>query len=295
VDDALTEDNILLAWKKTGLHPVDPSVITPEMLAPSKVFAPDETFPVPPSSPIHGVITAFKEMHINSQDFSNITPSSQPSGSNAVNIFPSHHSSVPDALASLNVVPIENPPPASTDSAVFLATNVTPATTTAHQTISTLSATQASFLVDGNPITSANVLPPLESPAFPHALITKITDMTDPPLMEEGLTIKQSITNLHQHYQAVLAQNVLHCKKLKQALAAKEKARSQKRNAQHLLGTNSGCIVTGDVMIQALLADEEARAAKETSKEAAKALRDLRAAHNAWRTQANADKAAKLL
>jgi len=39
--------------------------------------------------------------------------------------------------------------------------------------------------------------------------------------------------------------------------------------------------------------DEEARAAKETSKQAAKALRDLRAAHNAWRMQANADKAAK--
>jgi len=46
-------------------------------------------------------------------------------------------------------------------------------------------------------------------------------------------------------------------------------------------------------MISALLADEEARAAKETSKEAAKALKDLGAAHNAWRTQANADKAAK--
>ena len=117
--DALTEDNILLSWNKTGLCPVDPSVITPAMLAPSKVFAQDETFPIPPSSPIHGVIAAFKEMHINSQDFSNITPPSQPSGSNAVNNVPSHHSPVPDALASLTVDPIENPPPASTDSAEF--------------------------------------------------------------------------------------------------------------------------------------------------------------------------------
>jgi len=84
------------------------------------------------------------------------------------------------------VVLLENPPPASTDSAEFLAANVAPtATTTAHQIIPTLSTTQASFLVDDNPITSANVLPPLESPAFPHALITQITGMTDPPLMEE--------------------------------------------------------------------------------------------------------------
>ena len=46
-------------------------------------------------------------------------------------------------------------------------------------------------------------------------------------------------------------------------------------------------------MISALHADEAARAAKETSKEAARALKDLRAAHNAWRTQATADKVAK--
>ena len=75
--------------------------------------------------------------------------------------------------------------------------------------------------------------------------------------------------------------------------SSKKKAKSQQKNAQQLLVTNSGCIHTGDVMISALLADEEARAAKETSKEAAKALRDLRAAHNAWRAQANAEKAAK--
>jgi len=46
-------------------------------------------------------------------------------------------------------------------------------------------------------------------------------------------------------------------------------------------------------MISALLADEEARAAKESSKEASKALRDLRASYNAWRTQATADKVEK--
>ena len=46
-------------------------------------------------------------------------------------------------------------------------------------------------------------------------------------------------------------------------------------------------------MISALLADEEARAAKESSKEASQALKDLRSAYNAWKTQSTADKAAK--
>ena len=42
-----------------------------------------------------------------------------------------------------------------------------------------------------------------------------------------------------------------------------------------------------------MLADQEVRAAKESSKEASKALRDLRLEYNAWRTQATADKMAK--
>ena len=46
-------------------------------------------------------------------------------------------------------------------------------------------------------------------------------------------------------------------------------------------------------MIYALLADEEARVAKESSKEASKALRDPRASYNAWRTQTTANKVEK--
>jgi len=120
--------------------------------------------------------------------------------------------------------------------------------------------------------------------------------MTSPPSQEEWDSIKQSITGLHQSYQKVLAQNVLqdlHCSRLWQALAAKEKSKGRKKNAQQLLGTDSGQILTGDAMISAMLADEEVRAAKESSKEASKALRDLRSAYNTWRAQANADKAEK--
>ena len=52
--------------------------------------------------------------------------------------------------------------------------------------------------------------------------------MTAPPSQEEWTTIKKSITGLHQSYQTVLAHNVLqdlHCKKLQEALAAKEKSK----------------------------------------------------------------------
>ena len=342
VDDAITESNILLAWRKTGLHPVDPSVITPEMLTPSKVFAPEETFPVPPSSPIQGVVAAFKQMHIGStpptvspllgpslSDFSNPISSSPHDRHN----FPSHLHPVPDAITSLSSGPVESPPLKPMDSVQSLAVGVAPsATAAANQIISAPATTQASFLVDNN-LTTADELPPIETSAFPHDLITKITSMTSPPSHEEWIAIKQSITGLHQSYvclfcarqrcellhqgwwwqvvvfglwqtvsktaksyQTVLAHNVLqdlHCKKLLQALAAKEKSEGQKRNVQQLLGINSGQILTGDAMISALLADEEARAAKESSKEPSKAFKDLKATYNAWKTQATADKTAK--
>jgi hypothetical protein len=66
VEDAFTESNIMLAWRKTGLRPVDPSVITPDMLIASRVFSSEETFPLDPPSPIRAVANAFKEMRLSS-------------------------------------------------------------------------------------------------------------------------------------------------------------------------------------------------------------------------------------
>ena len=74
---------------------------------------------------------------------------------------------------------------------------------------------------------------------------------------------------------------------------SKGEVKGSKEECSAAFGTNSGQIITGDAMTSALLADEEARATKESSKEASKALKDLRATYNAWRTQATADKAAK--
>jgi regulator of replication initiation timing len=305
----MTEANILLAWRRTGLRPVDPSVITPEMLAPSKVFAPEETFPVPPSSPIHGVIAAFKQMHIDSTpptvspllassplDFSNRIPSSPHDRHNTLDIFPSHHHPLPDALTSLNAGPGESPPLAPMDSVRSLAAGVAPsATSTANQIISTLHPLKHLSLWTTTP-SPLQMCSPLLKPLL-FLMFNHRNHSNDCSSFTGRVgAIKQSITGLHQSYQTVLAHNVLqdlHCKKLREALAAKEKSKGRKKNAQQLLGTNSGRILTGDAMISALLADEEARAAKESSKEAAKALRDLRASYNAWRTQATADKVEK--
>ena len=69
-----------------------------------------------------------------------------------------------------------------------------PSAVAAAQIISSLATTHLSFLVDNNPITSADELPPIETTTFPHNLITQITAMTSPPSQEEWNSIKQSIT-----------------------------------------------------------------------------------------------------
>ena len=107
------------------------------MLALSKVFSSEETFPVAPSSPIHGVVAAFKQMHIGPTlptaspllapyplDFSNPIPLGPHDSHNAIDIFPSHHHSLPDALTSLNAGPVEGLPARVAPSATAAANEI---------------------------------------------------------------------------------------------------------------------------------------------------------------------------
>jgi hypothetical protein len=58
VEDSFTESNILMAWKKTGLRPIDPSVISEMDLAPSMEFSTTRALPLPPPSPIRAIVDA---------------------------------------------------------------------------------------------------------------------------------------------------------------------------------------------------------------------------------------------
>lgn len=58
VQESFTEKNILMAWKKTGLRPINPTVISDADLAPCKEFASVFTLPLPPPSPICAVVDA---------------------------------------------------------------------------------------------------------------------------------------------------------------------------------------------------------------------------------------------
>jgi Ni/Co efflux regulator RcnB len=173
---------------------------------------------------------------------------------------------------------------------------VSEAAITATQITSGLSTGQYGFLVDDNVIMSSQVLPPLEPSPSVHQKIKEILSMANPPPSEEWPAVKKVISALQDDYHTNLAHNALqeiYCRKLRVALAAKEKSKGQKRKAQQLLGSKLGRILTGDAMIEALRQDEEARAQKESNSQEKQALKELRAAYNAWKAGVIAEKAAK--
>ncbi|PPQ94161.1 hypothetical protein CVT25_004429, partial [Psilocybe cyanescens] len=64
---ALTPENIKMAFKKTGIHPYDPSVITESMLAPSKDTSYEVHLPVPmkqASEPVQALAKALRDLQL---------------------------------------------------------------------------------------------------------------------------------------------------------------------------------------------------------------------------------------
>lgn len=63
VQDSFSVENILTAWRKTGLRPVNRGAIPDAALAPSKEFSRVHTLPLPPPSPIRAVIDAIHQQN----------------------------------------------------------------------------------------------------------------------------------------------------------------------------------------------------------------------------------------
>lgn len=58
VQESFTKENILAAWRKTGLRPVDRGAISDQDLAPSRAWSIVHALPIPPPSPIRAVVNA---------------------------------------------------------------------------------------------------------------------------------------------------------------------------------------------------------------------------------------------
>ncbi|KIK02681.1 hypothetical protein K443DRAFT_5957 [Laccaria amethystina LaAM-08-1] len=88
---AFTEENIRSAFKKTGIWPYNPDVITPEQMKPAEATSTRSTFPLPQSSPVRVFMGAF-----NSYEFTEagLYPDSLPQA--GPSNFPGSHADQPE-------------------------------------------------------------------------------------------------------------------------------------------------------------------------------------------------------
>lgn len=87
---ALTPKNIQAAFKKTGVYPFDPSVITPDMLAPARETAIEHRAIVPLQTPVRVLVGAFTKLERQRRDAQNAREQG----------FLSDEEDVPDVLIS---------------------------------------------------------------------------------------------------------------------------------------------------------------------------------------------------
>ena len=294
VNASFTTYNIVEAWRKTGLRPVDRSVVTPEMTAPSRLFAPSTTFPASPASPIKGLVNILRHMpppplpldlsngagqpadRINSPD----SPTTLLVPENSRNPF-----LVPEKMSAPEQIGI----PEESDVADQR---------WAAQMLETiqngLSSTRSAFLVSSEPAVSSEELPVMASVPSSE-LLKSAMKMQLPPSQNEWDTIKGQLSIFITQFERTLARCVmqeLHCKRLKASLAARERRKCKGRNAQRLLGTDAGRLLTGRAMVEALAEDERLRQEKEVKSHQSKALAELRNARREWRAAENAKRAA---
>ncbi|CAA7271870.1 unnamed protein product [Cyclocybe aegerita] len=92
---ALTEDNVKAAFRKTGVWPFNPDVVTPDMLAPSKETSSEATLPLVSTDPAINVLaTMFRKLAVSSDVESGTISEVPPSGSGT------KHAAINEAVAA---------------------------------------------------------------------------------------------------------------------------------------------------------------------------------------------------
>lgn len=248
VQDAFTEDNILAAWRKTGLRPVNRAAISDLDLAPSKAFSTTNSLPIPPPSPIKAVVDAIhrqnrlRETPPSPNPFS---PSNSPFNLNQippVNLFPSLliapdayemvgdvASSQPEGVnepiggmglgtADLELCHLDtsNPSPSIRSSTLELDISgdlaiaaETHAINMAGDILRSLASTSFGPILELETVTSAILPPPVECGPFPSHLVELLKTHQGMPSEALWNVVKNELINLVPRAERLLATNVL--------------------------------------------------------------------------------------
>lgn len=276
---ALTPANIRTAFRKTGIHPFDPSVITPDLLAPSKETSLEANLPVETSESTK----IFADMLRKLQAIEEVESDTSESDSSE-DLDPTDSDSSEDLDPRDSETSEKNAAEASTS---------TP-TSTAHRTCSTnlkqidileetvaaLKKTNLAYLATHTqaPATSYDTMPKtatrtgaqISGPVNTTAAALTIEPTTSNELLLLAALRESESRNVRMEVHAfeLQASNILneaYATRLRKALETKEEKNNKKRKATKLVGDGLPRLLTGDKFYE--LAKEKEREVHEIEKQ----------------------------
>jgi hypothetical protein len=277
---ALTPENIKAAFRKTGVWPFDPSVITPEMMAPSKETSSESHMPVPPPEPVKILATMLRKLNLEN-DSRNQNESQ-------------HDGIVGSDKQNLSVN--------SLDSEITSQTRIQ----ILKDTVNNLKKTDFSYLINAAPTTSSHTMPQSQTISQPdhNDTMTAVALRIEPATKNELLllaALRESERRSQQaeaHAYTLQASNILnkaYTQKIKHQLAQQEEKKGKKKCTAWLVGDGLPRLLSGDAFYRAALAKETELEEAEKKKEAKK---DGKAAYTkaieAWKIEEVDRKAANV-
>jgi hypothetical protein len=240
---ALTSDNIKAAFKKTGIWPFNPDVVTEDMLAPSRETSCEAHLPLPPDDPAVNVLATMlrKLATINEDEPDLISEASMPVAG------PSNltkHNVIKEAVDGL--------------SRTKLAHLISSTLTTSNDTMPT---TLTQTIARSKPSPLLSIQPKTETELLLIAALKESQEMND------------SLANRNIALQASNLLNEVYCGNAKGALQTQENKRKKKGTGT--LPDGLACVLTADDFYEARVNFEKGQRTEAKEKEARK---DARAA-----------------
>ena len=249
---ALTADTIKAAFKKTGVWPWNPDVITEKMMAPSLETSLEGRLPLPQPSPVRAISLAMSRYH-------KFTTNDTNEVSNT-----------------------------TTDCAVTGSSNRPTWHSVAKDTVESLASTSASFLVDEGPLTSSHQLPEYILPPQTPTRKRQHTLLEDKPENEKEEAYQDALQEAYARetryksalvgMQSTMVLQSMFCERLSGQLATQEEKQKKKRKKGQLNGDGLPRLLTSDEFYDRVVQHENACEEEDAARESRRKRREERAA-----------------
>ena len=254
---ALTSANIKAAFKKTGVWPFNPNVVTADMLAPSKETSCESHLPIPPDDPAVNVLAAmFRKLGkiTEAEDRPEVISEAPTAGPSNL----TRHGVISEAVTNLSQTKL------------------------AHLISSTLTTSN-----DAMPSTITQTISlPRPSPLFSIKPETE-TEILLLAALRESQETNEKLTNRNIALQANNLLNEVYCGNTKGALQFQEDKR--KKKGQGTLPDGLACVLTGDHFYEERVNFEKKQRADKKAKDTRKDARaEWKAAKEEWQRDEDA-------